>query len=306
MSRLPVPLSALEIFAEAGRFQSFRKAGESLSLSTSAVSQAVRKLEDRLCQKLFDRTGNTVKLNAHGIELLREVETGINHMRVGLQAVTQSRWVPLTMRSPPGLAPLFTPVIQRLLVLEECDVRFVSDEVQEHTSFHEFDITVFHGARAGQYPGAESLGVDVFTPVCRPDIAARIRSIDQLLQYPLLINETEAVTWDDWLRSNSISARGSKRIYFNRAAHIVSALLDGAGIGIESLRILSPQVARGELAICSLEGVEPLRHNFTYLYVTTDSGKRERAGRASHLIREYCTTDGRGLLQSEYFAKSLL
>ncbi|TCM65732.1 LysR family transcriptional regulator [Rhizobium sp. BK068] len=302
MSRLPVSLSTLEIFAEAGRLQSFSKAAESLSLTTSAVSQAIRKLEDRLSHKLFERTGNTVKLNALGTNLLREVEMGIEHMRVGLEAITQKSAGPLTMRSPPGLATLLTPVIQKLLDLEECDVRFVSDETQEHTSFHEFDITVFLGARAGQYPGAESLGVDVFTPVCRPDIASRVQDVQQLLQYPLLINETAAVSWDDWLKSNNIAGRGSKRIYFNRAAHIVSALLNGAGIGLESLRILSPQLQRGELAICPIENVVSLRRKLAFLYVTTDPAKKQRAARAAQLIRENCTTDEQGLLHSDHFS----
>ena len=298
MPRLSVPLSTLEIFAEAGRFQSFRRAGESLSLSTSAVSQAVRRLEDRLSQKLFDRTGNTVRLNIQGAKLLKEVETGIEHMRIGLDAITQTVTAPLAIRSPPGLAPLFTPVIQKLLDLEDCDVRFVSDETQEYASFHEFDITVFFGARAGQYPGAESLGIDVFTPVCRPEIASRLESADHLIRYPLLINETAAVTWDDWLQANGVTAPGSKRIYFNRAAHIISALLDGAGIGLESLRILSPQLQKGELVICPLRDSTSLQRPLTYLYVTTDLAKKQRASRAAHLIREYCRTDDRGLLQN--------
>ncbi len=45
MTRLSVPLSALEIFAEAGQTCSFRVAAEHLALSTSAVSQAVENLK---------------------------------------------------------------------------------------------------------------------------------------------------------------------------------------------------------------------------------------------------------------------
>ncbi|RFB87564.1 LysR family transcriptional regulator [Rhizobium leguminosarum bv. trifolii] len=306
MSRLPVSLSSLEIFAEAGRLQSFRKAGENLSLSTSAISQAVRKLEDRLSQQLFDRTGNAVKLNVHGIRLLRDVETGIEHMRMGLEAITQRNPLPLTMRSPPGLAPLFTPVIQRLLFSEDCDVRFVSDETQEQTSFHDFDVTVFCGARAGLHTGAEILGPDVFLPVCRPDVASRINGMADLLHYPLLVNETAAVTWDEWLKTNNLNGGGSKRIYFNRAAHIIAALLDGAGVALESLRILSPQIQRGELTICPLQGMKSLRRNLTYLYLTTDPSKSQRAERAAHLIREYFNTEEDGILRSKHFASGLL
>ncbi|ACI59673.1 transcriptional regulator, LysR family (plasmid) [Rhizobium leguminosarum bv. trifolii WSM2304] len=303
MSRLPVPLSSLEIFAEAGRLQSFRKAGEKLALSTSAVSQSIRKLEERLSVQLFDRKGNAVELNSDGRKLLRDVEKGIEHMRMGLEGILRKKPLPVTVRSPPGLAPLLTPVIQKLVHSENCEVRFVSDEVQERTGFQEFDVTVFYGERAGTHVGAEVLGPDVFFPVCRPDIAAKIAGRpDELGNYPLLTNETAAVTWDDWLQSNNLTVRSGKRIYFNRAAHIVAALIDGGGLSIESHRILSPHIQRGELTILPLEGMRSIKRNLTYLYVTTDPSKSERAARAAQLIRRYCTTASDGLLKSKHFA----
>lgn len=297
MPRLPVPLSSLEIFAEAGRLQSFRKAGESLSLSTSAVSQAIRKLEDRLSCKLFDRTGSAVKLNARGVRLLREVELGIEHMRLGLDAIKATTGAPLSISSPPGLATLLTPVLQKLIDLDVSDVRFVSDEVQDLKFQRDFDIALFHGPQAGQNPGAESLGVDVFAPVCRPNVAARLTNSSQLLNFPLLVNETATLTWDDWLQSNGLSGRGAKRLYFNRAAQIISALLDGVGIGLESLRILSPQLQRGELVCCPLGKRVNLQRNLTFLYVTSDPSRKERAEKVAQLIREYCSTDESGILK---------
>lgn len=296
MPRLSVPLNTLEIFAEAGRLQSFRKAGESLSLSTSAVSQAVRKLEGRLSCKLFDRTGNAVTLNGQGARLLREVEMGIEYMRLGLDAITASYAAPLSISSPPGLATLLTPVIQRLIDQEVSDVRFVSDEVQDFSSHREFDVSLFYGRQAGQNPGAISLGADVFTPVCRPDVAALFENSDQRISVPLLVNETATVTWDDWLQANGISGRSTKRLYFNRAAHIISALIDGVGIGLESLRILSPQLQRGELVRCPLGPGISLRHNLTFLYVTNDPARKERADKAAKLIQEYCSTDDDGIV----------
>ncbi|WP_414627582.1 LysR family transcriptional regulator [Enterobacter quasihormaechei] len=38
MTKFPVSLNNLAVFAEAGRYQSFRRAAEYLSLTTSAVS----------------------------------------------------------------------------------------------------------------------------------------------------------------------------------------------------------------------------------------------------------------------------
>lgn len=303
MSRLPVPLSSLEIFAEAGRLQSFRQAGEKLALSTSAVSQSIRKLEERLSVKLFDRKGNAVQLNEDGRKLLRDVEKGIEYMRMGLEGISRKKPLPVTVRSPPGLGPLLTPVIQMLVQSENCGVRFVSDEIQERTGFQDYDVTVFYGEHAGTHTGAEALGPDVFFPVCRPDIAKKIAARpEELGRYPLLTNETADVTWDDWLHANNITLSGSKRIYFNRATHIVAALVNGGGLSIESHRILSPYIQRGELTMLPLEGMRSIKRNLTYLYLTTDPSKSARAERAARLIKRYCTTASNGLLKSMHFA----
>ena len=64
-----LPIKALIAFEATARIGSFSGAAEALSLTQSAVSQQVRKLEEFLGQALFLRRGSVTRLTAAG-ELL--------------------------------------------------------------------------------------------------------------------------------------------------------------------------------------------------------------------------------------------
>ena len=59
------------------RHRSFRKAGGELTLSTSAVSYAIRALEERLGVGLFHRTTRSVALTEAGQRLLERLQPAL-------------------------------------------------------------------------------------------------------------------------------------------------------------------------------------------------------------------------------------
>lgn len=67
-------LSHLAAFAAVARHRSFRRAGAELALSTSAVSYAIRALEERLGVGLFHRTTRSVALTEAGQRLLERLQ----------------------------------------------------------------------------------------------------------------------------------------------------------------------------------------------------------------------------------------
>ena len=62
-------LSDLRLFVCATRHRTLLEAATELSLTPSAVSRAIRRLEDGLLSPLFDRGGKTLRLNATGHRL---------------------------------------------------------------------------------------------------------------------------------------------------------------------------------------------------------------------------------------------
>jgi len=80
-------------FAALVRRQSFTQAAKDLHLTQSAVSHAIRALEEELGCRLFDRSGRKVKPTQAGEQFMRHVDNILREMaaaRAGLDAM--SRW----------------------------------------------------------------------------------------------------------------------------------------------------------------------------------------------------------------------
>lgn len=291
MPRLPIPPGSLEIFSEAGRLQSFKKAASRLSLSTSAVSQAMRKLEERVGCTLFARSNNRLTLTPQGEELLQHVEEGLKHIRHGLDAVRKNNQRPLSFSSPPGIAAhLLGTALIEIMSRYATDIRIAADETPDFESYHDYDVAIVYGAGAQKLKDVESLGPDVFVPVCAPHLASVIDGAEALRSQLLLTNETNAVSWEDWFATNGIDGPNPRRLHYNRINYIMPALLKGVGVGLESMRLLSPQIESGELVICNIPGTHAIIRDLTFLYITHDEARRPRALEIANLIRERCHT----------------
>lgn len=84
-------LSHLAAFSAVARLGSFRKAGEELSLSTSAVSYAIRNLEERLGVNLFNRTTRSVALTEAGHRLAERLQPVLHGLDDALDEMNHFR-----------------------------------------------------------------------------------------------------------------------------------------------------------------------------------------------------------------------
>ncbi len=67
-------LRQLEVFLAAAHYENITRAAESLSMSQSAASSALRELEQQFDMQLFDRVGKRLQLNALGREIRARAE----------------------------------------------------------------------------------------------------------------------------------------------------------------------------------------------------------------------------------------
>jgi LysR family transcriptional regulator, transcriptional activator of the cysJI operon len=79
----------LKVFRAVAEQQSFRKASERLNLSQPAVSQNIHALEEELGVRLFDRSGNRVRLTQAGTVLLRFARRSAQLAREALDALAK-------------------------------------------------------------------------------------------------------------------------------------------------------------------------------------------------------------------------
>src|SRR3954467_995186 len=85
---LKVPISTLRVFEAAARWQSFHAAASELNLTPSAVSHAIKKMEEALGVELFERRGRRVSLSSEGQTLMGYTERGFDELDRGLDAVS--------------------------------------------------------------------------------------------------------------------------------------------------------------------------------------------------------------------------
>ncbi len=304
MPRLPIQLGALELFAEAARRRSYKAAARHLFVSTSAVSQAVHKLEQQIGCQLIRRVGNDLEVTSEGEILLRHAERGLEEIRAGIDAL-QRPLPPLTLYAPPTLASqlLFT-VLGELTDKGINDIHLVCDEVPDFISFSPFDVAIVYGSRAPSVPGLESLGPDVFVPACTPEVAATVKSAQDILGKLLINNDANAVQWKDWLRMNHLETERVRYMSVNRGTQMVEAMKHGLGIGLESKRVMARLLERGDLVEVGFEGLVPVSRELTFLYVCDRSPRQEHANLFAEMIRKQCRTVADGtreaLVNSEY------
>lgn len=99
-------LPDLELFAAVARHGSFRRAAAERKVSTSLVSQAIRKLEDQLGVVLLKRTTRSVAVTTAGAELLASLEPGLRLIQDAVERVNAHRGSPIGMLRINAPAPI--------------------------------------------------------------------------------------------------------------------------------------------------------------------------------------------------------
>jgi DNA-binding transcriptional LysR family regulator len=84
-------LRHLRYFVAVAEELHFRRAAERLHVAQPAVSEQVRKLEQELGVRLFDRTQRSVSLTTSGVALLEEARHVLRHAEVAQQAARNAR-----------------------------------------------------------------------------------------------------------------------------------------------------------------------------------------------------------------------
>jgi LysR family glycine cleavage system transcriptional activator len=104
MPTRPPSLRAVAAFEAAARYASFARAADELNLSHSAISHAIRGLEQRLGAKLFARVGRCVVLTAEGAALAQRINPSLANLTDALEHRPRPIGSRLRIGVAPGLA----------------------------------------------------------------------------------------------------------------------------------------------------------------------------------------------------------
>jgi DNA-binding transcriptional LysR family regulator len=279
-----VPLSILRAFEAAGRTGSFRLAAAELGLTPSAVSHAVRKLEQTLGASLFTRDNRSVHLSPEGEALMRHVGRAFEELRRGLEMVSTRGPEFLRLHSAPSFATQWlTPRLPRFLRDHpRIEVRLAAGT--DYTRFlnDEFDADILYGLPRQEGFMVMPLGEETVTPLCAPDLARTIRAPLDLFSQVLIESETKQVRWSDWFARNGLPAPRPQGVRFDRSFLAIAAAADGIGVALESTRLAERELASGRLVrpLAGLaEDIRYVGHNLVF----------PRSARQRHSLRLFMT-----------------
>jgi LysR family transcriptional regulator, glycine cleavage system transcriptional activator len=244
-----VPLSILRAFEAAGRTGSFRLAAAELGLTPSAVSHAIRKLEQTLGASLFTRDGRVARLTAEGEALMRHVGLAFEELRRGLEMVSTRGPQLLRLHSAPSFATQWLmPRLSRFLREHPgIEVRLAAGT--DYTRFlnDEFDADIVYGPPRQEGLVVMPLGEETVTPLCALDLGRAIKTPMDLFHHILIESETKQIRWSDWFARNGLPAPRPQGVRFDRSFLAITAAADGLGVALESTRLAERELASGRL-----------------------------------------------------------
>jgi LysR family glycine cleavage system transcriptional activator len=262
------PLGDLHAFEAAARHLSFTRAAAELGVTQGAVSQRIRRLEDRLGRRLFARLTRALMLTADGKTLAAAIGDGLARIDDGLASIDGQRrspgsGAPLTLSVAPGFACRW--LLPRLVRFRErhpgIEVRLEAEDRLANFVGDGVDLAIRCGR--GTYPGlrSELLTPDVVFPVCNAALLERdppLAQPEDLLGHALLHDSrTEedggGCAWPDWFGSAGLRVQRLDGPRFSNAHLAIEAAIGGLGVALARATLVHDDLAEGRLR-------KPLRH----------------------------------------------
>jgi len=236
-------LRGLQAFEAAARSGSFAAAAEELSISAAAVSQLIRTVEDQMGRKLFNRVNRRVVLTDAGREILPRLTTAFGEIgsvsRELGGAEFRSR---LVVSVPPSMAMgwLSSRLAGFVAAHGAIDISLRGEDDPVSFDRELIDLRLSYGRSHYRDQATEDIVRDAVYPVCAPDVAATIKSLDAALTGLPLIHTDWGPTgasfpsWRNWFEAMGVElGRAAQRgLSANSSRAALDLAISGLGVAL--------------------------------------------------------------------------
>lgn len=247
------PLSMLLGFVAAAKHGSISRAADETGLTQGAVSRQIASLESWVGVALFDRIGRNVALNSTGKSYLSEIEPALRRIARATSKLTstpEGRIVEIATLPSFGMRWL-APRLSRLSSRHPDLVVNISARSEEFDfAVEPFDMAFHVGLPDWPNVHHDLLFGEHVVPVVATSLAeARsIRSPEDFLKVPLLVQSRRRDAWQRWFKLSSIEydepVRTSSVAHFLMLAQAVTA---GAGAALLPSFLIEAELKAGTL-----------------------------------------------------------
>ena len=253
-------LNDLQAFIMIAREGSFTRAASALGVTQSALSQAIKILEERLGIRLLTRTTRSVSLTEAGEDLLASIGHRFDEIEAELDALSALRDKPAgQVRITTGENAMRSVLLPKLMPLmhQYPDVRI------------EFDVSYgFRDIVADRFDAGVRLGTSIdkdmiAVPIGPPIRMAAAASPAYFEKHPIpqvpgdltshrcinlrLPTHGGLYVWDFEKDGKEVNVRVDGQVTFNTTPHIVDAAVDGLGIAYLLEDDLLPHIESSKL-----------------------------------------------------------
>jgi LysR family transcriptional regulator, glycine cleavage system transcriptional activator len=256
MKSIP-PLNSLISFHAVASHLSFSRAAEELCLSHSALSQSVKKLEEFLGEKLFNREKNQIQLTKCGESYFQQIDESLSIIQTATKRIISKpskKIITVNMLSSFAMKWLIPRIQLFQQKFPDYELRLCSE--WRHVDFNkeDVDLALYYGT--GDWNGLASHLIfdEELAILAKPSLISEESkvTIDKLLKrYKFLY--VKAVQREDNLttyfkQTNTTEPPKSSRIYFQNTLQSLQAAAHGTGMIAANIHFLKDELKEAALA----------------------------------------------------------
>ncbi len=276
------PLSTVRSFEATARHGSAARAAEELHVTPGAISQQLRKLEDFVGQRLFERQARSLVLTDAGRVLLAGCQEALAALQRATAQLRHQRQVLLVSCTPVFAAQWLVPRLQDFLQsAPEVDVHVSTTARLVDLAAEGVHFAVRHGL--GRYAGlqARRLLDDDLQPVCSPLwVAHRPTAQAADITAAGLLHDGQRDDWQLWARAaGRPQLDTSQGIVFVDSNAAIEAALAGRGVALARRSMVVNELEQGRLLALQ---VPPVVTPLAYYLVFREPTLAQPAARRFH------------------------
>ena len=200
-SPFPIPLNALRAIEIVARRGALAPAAEELGVTIGAVSQHLRRAEERLGMDLFERTPAGLRPLPALKAVLPQLTSGFSALQDGLAELRGSGEgvLNLTVGSVFASRWLIWRVHKFTMLHPDIEIRLNVTGAMLDLGRSDVDCGIRYGL--GDWPGTqvERIGGATYQPVCSPNVGRKLRSPSDLARVPVVQDQTTMMSWSAWM-----------------------------------------------------------------------------------------------------------
>ncbi len=240
MRKVDLPsIPALQAFERAAARSSFADAARDLGRTPSAVSHAIKDMEQRLGVTLFERVGRTVRVTEAGTVYLNAVQTALSGLGVATQRLTRSedRNVIRISALPFFTSAILLPTLGQFEAKHpNYDLRIETTNAYADVLNGDFDIALRFGEEHSEDLVCKPLIAICGQPIAAPAYlhsAPPLNRPADLQKHTLIHVRANEQAWDEWCRAQgSDQLEATRNLTFDSILGALDAVSKGLGIAL--------------------------------------------------------------------------